>query len=112
MSGTGASLNDKIDLAPWGYAPGDHPISCNDCVKECSGDSLHFLHRHATRCVRHALAARQVEIRTYEVDPVADPEEIVAEIIVQAFDDSCVQILFMGAIFVAIAGIASLFYWF
>ena len=114
MSETGASLNDKIDLAPWGYAPGSHPVSCSDCIKECSdpADSLHFLHRHATRCVHHALAARQTDIRIYEMDdPLVDPEEIVAEMIVEAFDDSCARVLFIGGIFAAIVGIASLFYW-
>jgi hypothetical protein len=104
MSGTGASLNDKIDLAPWGYAPGDHPISCNDCIKECSDDSLHFLHRHATRCAKHALATRQQEIRVYEGELVPqDPEDNIAETVIQAYDkSSCGRLLLIGS---AIAGI-------
>lgn len=63
MCGTGASLNDKIDLAPWGYAPGDQLVTCTDCAKSEPLDSLHFLHRHAFRCAKHALEARRSDIQ-------------------------------------------------
>ena len=53
--------NPKIDLAPWGYAPGNRLITCTDCEREDPLDSLHFLHTHATRCARHALKAQQQE---------------------------------------------------
>lgn len=103
MSGTGASLNDKIDLAPWGYAPGNHPVSCNDCIKHGS-DGLHFLHRHATRCVEHALEARHRDIRASEGHLVADPDQQLADEalgLIKATTDRFIRQAFIGSIIIA-----------
>jgi hypothetical protein len=52
----------KIDLAPWGFAPGDTFVFCVDCP-----DGIAFqAHRHSIRCVGHALNARLADIRAAE----------------------------------------------
>lgn len=52
----------KIDLAPWGFAPGDTFVFCVDCP-----DGVAFqAHRHSIRCTGHALNARLADIRAAE----------------------------------------------
>lgn len=48
----------KIDLAPWGYAPGWSLFYCEDC---CSAHPEQG-HKDSTKCIRHALAARAMVI--------------------------------------------------
>lgn len=55
----------KIDLAPWGYAPGRTLYYCCDCNNEGPEQG----HRHATRCATHALEARMRDIRMLEASP-------------------------------------------
>jgi hypothetical protein len=113
MSGTGASLNDKIDLAPWGYAPGDTMITCSDCTKECSLDDLHFLHRHATKCARHALEARQKAIRMHEGLP-ADVDDLDTQLALggleRASKDEFIRRAFVGSIILAAAIVSLVFF--
>jgi hypothetical protein len=70
-----AAEANKLDLAPWGYAPGDRLVTCSDCTRRNPLDDLHFLHAHATRCVTHALEARQRDIRAQEGILVVDPDQ-------------------------------------
>ena len=69
-----ANINeaDKIDLAPWGYAPGTGFYYCTDCQ-----DGPDQGHRHNTRCAKHALEARLNDIRALDGDgeftPVHSP---------------------------------------
>jgi hypothetical protein len=81
MSGTGGPLNDKIDLAPWGYAPGISIATCADCsrVKPDPEDAVFIGHKYAHRCAEHALIARQSVIRAYEGELVPDPDQQIAD---------------------------------
>lgn len=100
MSGTGASLNDKIDLAPWGHAPGNYHYHCGDC-STAGRDPLHFGHKHANRCAEHALAARQNAIRLHEGNLVTEIEEQgQAELygLLEAFGERFKQIAIIGSI--------------
>lgn len=74
MSGTGASLSDKIDLAPWGYAPGTSIVSCADCarLKPDPEEAVFIGHRYSHRCAEHALTARQSCIRIHEGELVPE----------------------------------------
>jgi len=113
MSGTGASLNEKIDLAPWGYAPGDQLVACTDCQRIDSHDCMHFLHRHATRCATHALNARQREIHALEGELVPDPDQELADAIsagIRAYSDRFVRIAFIASLMVASCVVASLLF--
>jgi hypothetical protein len=104
MSGTGASLNDKIDLAPWGYAPGDQLVTCSDCHKIDPLDSLHFLHRHATRCASHALEARHRDIRASEGHLVPDPDQQLADEalgLIKAVSDRFIRQAFIASLILA-----------
>jgi hypothetical protein len=109
MSGTGASLNDKIDLAPWGSAPGHYLFTCIDCSQDDPRDALHVGAKRASRCIRHALEVRQREIRTLQ-DDHREPEELVAEAILQVYDDTNCRALFIGAIIIAAAIVGALIF--
>jgi hypothetical protein len=50
--------NNKLDLAPWGYAPGMSLFYCTDCGSPDPEQG----HAHSTRCIRHALAQRALII--------------------------------------------------
>lgn len=113
MSGTGASLNDKIDLAPWGNAPGNYFFTCLDCEKIEPLDSLHFGHRHSTRCTRHALEARLRDIRAHEGQLVADPDQQLADEalgLIKATSDRWVRQGLIGSILLAPLLIGLLFW--
>lgn len=111
MSGTGASLNDKIDLAPWGYAPGDHLVTCIDCNEVDPLDALHVMHRHSTRCATHALKGRQASLRLADAHYQPDPDQSLADEVyglIRPYSDRMVRILFIGAILTGAAGIGAL----
>jgi hypothetical protein len=62
----------KIDLAPWGFAPGDTYIFCVDCP-----DGAPTLgHRFSIRCVEHALKARLDDIRASEGQQIEEDDDI------------------------------------
>lgn len=66
-----------IDLAPWGYAPGNTFIYCTDCTNQF-GQHPVLAHRHSTRCTEHALKARLDDIRAAEGFVTVDVEIAVA----------------------------------
>lgn len=52
----------KEDLAPFGYAPGSSLFYCTDCNR----DDPEVGHKHATRCVQHALQFKLAQVRSGE----------------------------------------------
>jgi hypothetical protein len=52
----------KEDLAPFGYAPGSSLFYCTDCNR----DDPEVGHKHATRCVQHALEFKLAQVRSGE----------------------------------------------
>lgn len=108
MSGTGASLNDKIDLTPWGNAPGAYFFHCGDCTKIDPRDDLHFGDQHNTRCIRHALEARQNEIRIFEGN--LDPIESV-EVMARVPRDRGIQQAFIVSLILAPVSVIALLFW-
>lgn len=94
----------KIDLAPWGYAPGDYFFTCFDCTKAHPLDDLHIGHKHSTRCAKHALEARQSDIRAAEGMWVPNPDQTLQDEVyglIKPYSDKMMRILFIGSILLA-----------
>lgn len=94
----------KIDLAPWGFAPGDYIFTCRDCTQEYPLDDLHFGHRHATRCAKHALGARLSYIRTLEGVLTADSDQELADealALIKTVSDRWIRRAFIGSLILA-----------
>jgi hypothetical protein len=82
---------DKIDLAPWGYAPGMTLFYCSDC----RGDDPSQGHRYATRCVTHALEARMKDIRALEPAEALQEDDYIPP---PCYASKLLRIMFFGAV--------------
>jgi hypothetical protein len=103
---------NKIDLAPWGYAPGDNLFNCMDCIRRCyaAAETIHGGHRHSTRCVRHAMEAREHDIRINEGHLVPEPntDQAVYALLKDKGHDM-IRTCFIGSILLAACLIAVVF---
>ena len=115
MCTAGATNNavNKIDLAPWGYAPGSSIITCADCQRTKSADDcLHIGHKHGYRCATHALEARQSAIRVAEGHLLPDPDQELADAalgLTKAASDQWIQWAFVVSIILAPAIVIMIF---
>jgi hypothetical protein len=113
MCSAGA-INDanKIDLAPWGYAPGSSIITCTDCQRTGAEDRAMFIgHKHGYRCAQHALEARQSVIRAQEGHLVPDPDQEIADAalgLIKATSDRWIRQAFVGSLLLAPAFISGI----
>lgn len=75
-AGVTIDVATKVDLAPWGYAPGSSIVTCTDCARIHDQEHAMYVgHKHGYRCAQHALEARQSAIRAQEGHLVPDPDE-------------------------------------